>query len=536
MNLIQIQEHLKDLPTQAIMGYANGQNPQVPPYMALGEMNRRKAMEQRAAQAPDSSVKEKLENELTQQTALPGIGQGMNMRMNPAGMPPPMPAAQPQMAPKMPAMPMQPAARPMPPQQMAKPGAIPAGAPGMAAGGLAELPVRKDIFNYAPGGIVAFADESNEQLVLPPGTPYSSTESGTYSEPQGMDKLPVELANKIMTDRLMGKSNLPQPVSRDQVRAEVLAQKPELAGIIDKLPGAALTQLAAKLEEQNTEQRSKFKEGEGLQGLAALSNALINAGEATRGQKGTKQQLGSAFGGFGKSYNAATAAQLERAGKQQALERAQTIETMKLKADIEQMQRAYGEGRIDEAMRLKEQVNAREAKIEEMKGSGATEVLNQADKQATQADRLKQRDEQARHNKEVERYQQMQAATAAQRAKFDREDRPSAEDKQLTKIQANALRDPAYQVAAKKLQDAEIGSEEYYKILDAMRDIALSYYPKDAKGNYKIEPPPKVARPAPGEKPAAAQGFWDKFFNGPKATSPAKPSEVPLPPGFKVVQ
>ena len=115
MNLIQIQEHLKDLPTQAIMSYANGQNPQVPPYMALGEMNRRKTMEQRAAQAPDSSVKEKLESELTQQTALPGIGQGMNMRINPAGMPPPVPSAQPQMAPQMPKMPMQPAARPMPP-------------------------------------------------------------------------------------------------------------------------------------------------------------------------------------------------------------------------------------------------------------------------------------------------------------------------------------------------------------------------------------------------------------------------------------
>jgi len=135
MNLIQIQEHLKDLPTQAIMSYANGQNPQVPPYMALGEMNRRKSMEQRAAQAPDSSVKEKLESELSQQVGLPGIGQGMNMRINPAGMPQPMPAAQPQMAPQMPKMPTPPMAQKMPPQQMAKPGSIPAGAPGMAAGG-----------------------------------------------------------------------------------------------------------------------------------------------------------------------------------------------------------------------------------------------------------------------------------------------------------------------------------------------------------------------------------------------------------------
>jgi len=376
MNLIQIQEHLKDLPTPAIMAYANGQNPQVPPYMALGEMNRRKAMEQRAAQAPDSSVKEKLEGELAQQIGLPGVGQGMNMRINPAGMPPAMPAVQPQMAPQMPKMPIQPAARPMPPQQMSQPGSIPAGAPGMAAGGLAELPVRKDIFNYAPGGIVAFADESNEQLVLPPG----ESVSGTYSGEPAPEKLPVDLANQILRKRLLGQVDLPQPVDRDKVIAEQIAKNPQLAGLLNKIPGEALGKLATQLEEQNLAQRSKFQEGEGRQGLAALSQALIAAGEATRGQKGMGG-IGAAFGGFGKTYNAATAAQAERAAKQQALERAQTIEAMKLQADIEQMQRAYAEGNIDKAMELKKQVNAREAKIAEMQGTGATEVLNQADKQ-----------------------------------------------------------------------------------------------------------------------------------------------------------
>jgi hypothetical protein len=377
MNLIQIQEHLKDLPTQAIMSYANGQNPQVPPYMALGEMNRRKAMEQRAAQAPDSSVKEKLESELAQQIGLPGVGQGMNMRINPAGMPPAMPAVQPQMAPQMPKMPIQPAARPMPPQQMAQPGSIPAGAPGMAAGGLAELPVRKDIFNYAPGGIVAFADESNEQLVLPPG----ESVSGTYTGEPAPEKLPVDLANQILRKRLLGQVDLPQPVDREQVKAEVLAKNPQLAGILDKLPGEKLSALAAQLETQNTAQRAKFQEGEGRQGLAALSQALIAAGEATRGQKG-RGGIGAAFGGFGKSYNAATAAQEERAAKQQALERAQTIETMKLQSDIEQMQRAFAEGRVGEAMELKKQINAREAKIAEMQGVASKEVLDAADKKA----------------------------------------------------------------------------------------------------------------------------------------------------------
>ena len=457
MNLIQIQEHLKDLPTQAIMGYANGQNPQVPPYMALGEMNRRKSMEQRAAQAPDSSVKEKLESELNQQIALPGVGQGMNMRINPAGMPQPMPAAQPQMAPQMPKMPIQPAARPMPPQQMSQPGAIPAGAPGMARGGLAELPVSNRMFNYAPGGIVAFADESNEQLVLPPGTPYSSTESGTYSEPQTADKLPVGLANKIMADRLAGNVDLPEPVDREQVKAELLARKPELAAIIDKLPGDTLTKLAAQLEQQNTAQRSRFQEGEGRQGLAALSQALIAAGEATRGQKGMSG-IGAAFGGFGKSYNAATQASEDRAAKQQAVERAQTIETMKLQSDIEQMQRAYAEGDIDRAMKLKEQVNARKAKIEELKGTGATEVLNQADKLAQRAAQEARYKAQEAHEQRM--YEQTKRASDAAVAS-----KPTADDKKIQLAMLRAGNDKVIQSLAQAAKEPGLPQDEYDSII-----------------------------------------------------------------------
>ena len=49
MNLIQIQDQLKSLPNdprtmQALTAYANGANPAVPPYLALGELNRRKQL------------------------------------------------------------------------------------------------------------------------------------------------------------------------------------------------------------------------------------------------------------------------------------------------------------------------------------------------------------------------------------------------------------------------------------------------------------------------------------------------------------
>jgi hypothetical protein len=515
MNLIQIQEHLKDLPTPAIMAYANGQNPQVPPYMALGEMNRRKSMEQRAAQAPDSSVKEKLESELNQQIALPGVGQGMNMRMNPAGMPRPMPAVQPQMAPQMRPMQVQPAARPTPPQQMSQPGSIPAGAPGMAGGGLANLPISNRMFNYAPGGIVAFAGP-DDQLVLPPG----ESVSGTYTDEQNPNKLPVGLANKILTDRLQGNVNLAEPVSRDQVRAEVLAKNPQLAAIIDKLPGDTLTKLAAQLEQQNLAQRSKFQEGEGRQGLAALSQALIAAGEATRGQKGMGG-IGAAFGGFGKTYNAATAAQAERAAKQQALERAQTIETMKLQADIEQMQRAFAEGRVDEAMKLKEQVNARTAKIEEIKGTAAKDVLTQSMTQ-------QQRDEQVRHNKAVEDYQRQQQAIAAERAKYERENRPSKDEKTMLAVMGRLNADPQYKALLKRQTEFNPADPEFdaiQNVLDSIRNAAFT----DAK----------LTAPTPRErlksivKPEDTRSFYEKiapeFMGGKTASASGAPQ---LPPGF----
>jgi len=517
MNLIQIQEHLKDLPTQAIMAYANGQNPQVPPYMALGEMNRRKNMEQRAAQAPDSSVKEKIEGELAQQLALPGIGQGMNMRMNPEGMPQPMPAAQPQMAPQMPRMQNPPMARPAPPQQMSRPGSIPAGAPGMADGGLATLPIDSDMYNYAPGGIVAFANEDNEQLV-PAADSEAVASGGAAPQSAGIDNLPVNLANEILMKRLRGESNLPEPVDRDKVKAEILAKRPELAAILNKLPGEALGKLATELELQNTAQRNRFKEGEGRQGLAALSNALIAAGEATRGQRGFGG-LGAALGGFGKSYNASTAEAEQRASRQQALERAQTIETMKLQSDIEQMQRAFAEGDIDKAMKLKEQIAARQAKIEDIKGTTAKETLDLADKQ-------KQRAEQERHNKAVEEYQRQQQAIAAERAKYDRENRPTVEDKNILSVMSRLNADPDYRAMLKKRDNFNPGDPEFEAIqdvLDSMRDAAFA--------DLKLKAPTKRERLKSTAPPEDTRSFLDKLSGKPA------PGNFPaLPPGFVPVK
>ena len=474
MNLIQIQEHLKDMPTQAIMGYANGQNPMVPPYLALSEMNRRKSMEQRAAQPPQGSVKEKLEQELTQPQ---GITQGMPPQGAPQGAPPPMP----------------PQGAPQAPPQMAP--------QGMAGGGLTNLPMRSERFNYSPGGIVAFADGD---LVA----------------------LPEQEAVDVMAKQLRRESDIPMPVSREEARQEQIAKDPRMAAYLNKEPGEAMTGLMSTLKAQNEAQRQGAQERQSGQGLATLANALMAGAEGTRGRKGSG--TGEAFLGIGKTYAAAEAENYKRQQEQMAIERAQTIEMSKLQADVDNMQRAFAEGRVDDAMKYKASVQARETKIAELAGLRSKDVLTLADtRRRDQQTALRDTNRDARqsqHYTSMEEQQKRAHELALKRFQREGEDRPSAEDKQLTKIQANVNRDPAYIAAAKKLQDTDIGSDEYYKILEHMREIALPYYP----AGKKLQPPVPVKRTPASEKPVE-QGFWDKFFNGPKPPpSPVKPTAVPF--------
>lgn len=135
MNLVQVQERLKNLPMQAVMQYANGMNPEVPPYLALGELQRRETAQkqmtnaQGAAQGPQPSVKEQVEQKA-------GLMALQNMQQQQG---------------------MQQIAQ----QAQGAPGPVPAGAPqpepqpeaAMARGGLARAPVN---FNFQHGGIVAF--------------------------------------------------------------------------------------------------------------------------------------------------------------------------------------------------------------------------------------------------------------------------------------------------------------------------------------------------------------------------------------------
>lgn len=150
MNLVQLQERLKDLPSQAVMAYANGSNPQVPPYVALAELKRRESMEkdaamhQQAQQGPQPTVKDQVEQQvglmsLQRQQQQQSAQQQAQMAQR---QPQPVPAGIPQPA-------RQPEAEP----EMA-----------MAMGGVAALPVKNEMFEYGSGGIIAFAGEDGSQV------------------------------------------------------------------------------------------------------------------------------------------------------------------------------------------------------------------------------------------------------------------------------------------------------------------------------------------------------------------------------------
>jgi hypothetical protein len=328
----------------------------------------------------------------------------------------------------------------------------------------------------------------------------------------GSDKLPVGLASRILASRLRGDSGVPEVSDPEELRKRYIAEHPEQAALLNSLPGEKLTALVAALEAQNQSQRERFKEGEGRQGLAALSQALIAAGEATRGQKG--MGIGAAFGGFGKSYNAATAASEERAARQQSAERAQTIETMKLQSDIDNLQRAYAEGNVAKIAEYEKLVRARQEKISNIQGTAAKDTLSQ---DAT----LKQRAEQERHNKEVERHQRTQSNAAAERAQYDRENRPTKEEKNILAVMTRLNNDPEYKSLLKKRENYNPGDPEFdaiQDVLDSMRDAAYA--------DLKLTAPTKRDRlKAPPPEPKKGW-FGDVINTTPSATSTS--SAVPF--------
>jgi hypothetical protein len=198
MNLVQVQEHLKDVPMQALMSYANGASQMVPPYLALGEMNRRKQMEQRAAQPPKATVKDELEQQAQPATMMPN--QGMTTMQ--------------------------------PPEEEE----------GYASGGITGLPAN---FHFDVGGIVSFAGGSKDAVSEPEfdeeGLPLSKSQKaallGKKSDIE--DAIQADLARDQVVKMREARMNLRNPyqqdVNPDLVRGMQEFYKPRGTGIAEPI-------------------------------------------------------------------------------------------------------------------------------------------------------------------------------------------------------------------------------------------------------------------------------------------------------------
>jgi hypothetical protein len=330
MNLIQIQDKLKSLPNdprvmQLLTGYANGQNPQVPPYLALGELNRRKgemerAQMEKAGQPPGGTVKDQIE----QQTGVMALQQGRQQQA-------------------MQNMVRQGAAGPAPaPQGIAQPQPQ---AQAMAGGGLASLAPK----SYRSGGVIAFSKAGDVNAAVEAEEEDDDEGEKSTGEYSGDAKaMLAQLMQEVATRRNMKAPTAESPL---ETRKRLIKENPDQFGILstpvgqdainrlDEVQGARRAELATQREEL-----AKSKPG--------ILQLLGQAAMGTRGQKGGSA-LASILGGYSELASGADAKQLQQ---EQGL-RMRELELQQAKADalnkIDDLKRARAEGDVNAEQKAK---------------------------------------------------------------------------------------------------------------------------------------------------------------------------------------
>ena len=138
---------------------------------------------------------------------------------------------------------------------------------------------------------------------------------------------------------------------------------------------------------------------------------------------------------------------------------------MKLQADIEQMQRAFAEGRIDEAMKYKAAIDARKGKIEELKGSGAKETLDLEDKRQQRVIQEAQRVAQEARYKAQEAHEGRMYDQAKRAGDLAASARPTAEERKVSLALTRVGGDKVIQALAQAAKEPGLPQDEYDSIL-----------------------------------------------------------------------
>lgn len=344
MNLIQVQDDLKSLPNspqtmQALMQYANGSNPQVPPYLALTELNRRKMLEEKYKQQQQAQGGQQqqgtLKDQLTQSAGLLALHQQRQKQ------------AMEQMANRSTSAP---GAVPQPVEQFAPVQASPVQA---AKGGLLKhlmgySAMRRPAVRYNSGGIVAFNEAGSVDDRIREMTARQETDAdygyGTVDGEQGYDPENELRRRKAEAAALRASGPRREDYDTEARRRAFEKAYPDLAAAANKNIGQASLQrldeyqqlVRGELERQRQEAASARPSVWQQMGQAAL---------ATRGRSGT-DALAAILGGYSSIAEKQKAKELEQ---EQGL-RGKELDLKKLRMDaenkLEEAERARAEGRM----------------------------------------------------------------------------------------------------------------------------------------------------------------------------------------------
>jgi len=299
MNLVQINERLKEMPIQAIQQYANGSNPMIPPYLALGELQRREKLKQQmsmdegAAQGPQPSVKEQIE----QKAGLMGLQQAQMQQMQ-------------QMQRPQPGMPI-PEGSPEPREQPQA----------MAYGGVAGIPMDSNMYNFCGGGIIAFEEGGYTQEAslnergwrhLPDGT-MVSPDGKRYKDGKLISEAPQSQGQRtpLMQQAIASATEVPEKPTAENVISGINALLPQ------ELQDAARQRRAEEAKVRAEEAQKQFQASR-PSGLDQMIKMFGQAGQY-KGLSGlapaytqNREQLAAQEAAFRKEQEMARAKEEER--------------------------------------------------------------------------------------------------------------------------------------------------------------------------------------------------------------------------------
>jgi hypothetical protein len=286
MNLLEVQDRLNKLPPrpesiQYLTAASNGQNPQVPPYMALArisEINKQMQTAQNKPQPPAEPLNQSLPKQAMQSMGIGALPQGGPQQAVAQGMPQGAPQGAPQQAPQAPQA--------------------------MAEGGLAGLPVDPRMFEYGSGGVIAFANPEGKQDVEDPDAEEDDDEDADVEVGAGAEASanydPVAALEKLKPQIAAAMKQGVRPVrSRAAIEAELDSKKDY--GVDEGPIGQKYLEGLGALQEANANERGIQGGDIDIRRKLAASKGLLDWSDASRGQTGM-----GGVGALGRNYISST--------------------------------------------------------------------------------------------------------------------------------------------------------------------------------------------------------------------------------------